>query len=168
MGFLSAAPTDPEEQYAQTLAGFERRIADLERSFGRTPTRIGGAWTGAAAQLIGISTLTTINWTAETADSNGFLTPTSGSATIPSALDGVYAITATGLWATAPTGNNFMRIITGGNTYDFSGNTVGQVVSASVEVPLAAAATVVVQVFQTSGAAINIGTTVLYLTRTGP
>lgn len=32
---LSAAPTDPGDQFAQTLAAYERRIADLERTSGR-------------------------------------------------------------------------------------------------------------------------------------
>lgn len=130
--------------------------------------RIGGEWARVAVTSVAASTLFTIAWDTEVTDSHNFLVPTSGSATIPTDLGGTYAITSTVLFATVPTGVAFMRIIAGGNTYDFAAATnVAGLVSATIVVPLVATNTIVVQVWQTSAGAIN-ATGKLFLTRIGP
>lgn len=53
--------------------------------------RVGGRWTGATGLVTGGYTVTT--WNAESYDTDGFLTPSSSTITIPAGLDGLYIAT---------------------------------------------------------------------------
>lgn len=58
--------------------------------------RTGGSWRRVAFQSIPNTTPTAISWDTEDADTDGFLSPSSTTATIPAGLGGVYAVTAFG------------------------------------------------------------------------
>lgn len=115
--------------------------------------RMGGTWRRAANQSIPSAAWTAIAWDTELADSHGFLTPTGTTVTIPAGGDGLYALTAsayTGLNATA-------RLLITGVSDNFTGvpDPVTGCCCPAVTLPLVAGNTIQVQIYQSSGSAIN-------------
>jgi hypothetical protein len=141
------------------------RVAQISAT-GRTGVRADRT----ASQTISVDTLSTINWDAETLDTDGFITPTSGTITIPSGLTGIYTVSmALDLSAVPVTlandateGDNsaFMQVVAGGKTWwqpfviDVVGNRFGG--SMSFTAPLAAADTIVGSVFHSATASIGV------------
>ena len=129
-------------------------VATLDSRY-MSVTRHGGKWRRAAVLSIPLSTVFTVTMDTEDSDTDGYGTATSTTFTIPAGLGGIHAITATVAWAGTPTGNNFIRLTIGGITYDMSGNTISQSIGGTITVPLNAADTIVMQVWQTSAGAMN-------------
>lgn len=75
--------------------------------------RTGGRWSIAsgAPQSFTTGTGAFLSWTTEAADSDGFLTPTSTTITIPSNLGGQYLVSCSLIWSGDPAGN-----VTGGGS----------------------------------------------------
>lgn len=73
--------------------------------------RTGGRWSIASGSPQSFTTGTGafLSWTTEAADSDGFLTPTSSTITVPADLGGQYLVSASIIWSGDPTGN-----VTGG------------------------------------------------------
>lgn len=61
--------------------------------------------------------VTTISWTTETVDTNGYITAPSTTITIPANYGGVYSITVAGVWAGSFTEARNAFIVAGGVTY---------------------------------------------------
>lgn len=123
--------------------------------------RTGAVLRRAATQSIGITSDTAISWDTEDTDTDGFITVTSSTITIPSGLDGIYSISAAVAWASSPGANSNVRIALTGVSGDYrtcvGTSTVAyqnQVVSATVA--LAATNTVAINCYQSTGGAINV------------
>lgn len=73
--------------------------------------RTGGRWSIASGSPQSFTTGTGafLSWTTEAADSDGFLTPTASTITVPADLGGQYLVSASIIWSGDPTGN-----VTGG------------------------------------------------------
>lgn len=131
--------------------------------------RIGGTWRRSAVLSVANNTVTSIPWDAEDADTDGFLTPTSTTATVPTGLGGLYMVTATTVWSITGIGANIIRITAGSlDPIEVSATTTSngyQTVSAMVS--LGAAQTVTIQVLQTSGGALNMSRARVDLYRMG-
>jgi len=107
-----------------------------------------------AAQSIASDTTTAISWDAETGDSDGFLTPTSTTVTIPSGLGGLYAITARVVASVGLTG---VAITAGGIAYSvFVDNAIGDTHAYSLTMPLNAADTIQFSVRHITGSPTNV------------
>lgn len=80
--------------------------------------RTGGRWSIAsgAPQSFTSGTAAFLSWTTEAADSDGFLTPTSTTFTVPAGLGGEYIVSASLIWSGDPTGNT----VGGGNSNNAS------------------------------------------------
>jgi hypothetical protein len=124
--------------------------------------RTGGTWTRTADQSIPTAgSLTDISWDAETFDSDGFLTPSSATVTVPAGLGGLYSISTriTHTWANNG-GLNQLQIAcsTAGNYNTYHDGSYSSVLgmSNSIIVPLAAAETVTVKYLQGTGGAQNV------------
>ena len=128
--------------------------------------RTGGIWTRATNQSISNVTDTTVTFTAETADSDGFLTPTSGTITIPSGLGGWYAYQFRGTLSGSPTATAVRCLVNG--TTNVDNRTIrgsDSAIAISGTILLAAGDTFVVQVFQSSGGALNLNPATLNFVR---
>ena len=119
-----------------------------------SPVRAGGSWSRTSGQSVGSGSQTTITWTTEGLDTHGFLTPTSGTVTIPAGMGGLYAITAQ-LVTYFASGRCYAQITAAGRIYRTPFTSPGEdLVSVSATVPLAAGDTISVAVFHTSGSTI--------------
>jgi hypothetical protein len=109
-----------------------------------------------AVQSIPNSVATAITFDVEVTDSDGFGSVPSTVYTIPTGLDGTYAITAKFGFTASPGTDAFIRITAGGVNYD-SGrvSTLGLAVTNGIVIPLSAANTIGLAAFQNSGAALN-------------
>ena len=130
-----------------------------------SPVRAGGSWSRTSGQSVGSGSQTTMTWTTEGHDTHGFLTPTSGTVTIPAGMGGLYAITVA-LDAAAPLGGRcYAQITAGGQIFRGPFTSPGEdLVAVSATVPLAAGDTISVAVFHTSGSTIT-WTGALYVNR---
>ena len=129
-----------------------------------SPVRAGGSWSRTSGQSVGSGSQTTITWTTEGLDTHGFLTPTSGTVTIPAGMGGLYAITAQ-LVTYYVSGRCYAQITAAGRIYRVPFTSPGEdLVSVSATVPLAAGDTISVAVFHTSGSTIT-WTGALYVNR---
>ena len=129
-----------------------------------SPVRAGGSWSRTSGQSVGSGSQTTITWTTEGLDTHGFLTPTSGTVTIPAGMGGLYAITAQ-LVTYFVSGSCYAQITAAGRIYRTPFTSPGEdLVSVSATVPLAAGDTISVAVFHTSGSTIT-WTGALYVNR---
>jgi len=130
-----------------------------------SPVRAGGSWSRTSGQSVGSGSQTTITWTTEGLDTHGFLTPTSGTVTIPAGMGGLYAITA-GLDAAAPLGGRcYAQITAGGQIFRGPFTSPGEDrVAVAVTLPLAAGDTVSVAMYHASGSTISF-TGALYVNR---
>ena len=117
--------------------------------------RVGGEWRRVAAQSATTATLTDVLWDTEDADTDGFLTPTSATLTIPAGRGGLYSIAGRIQFSGSPT-NGIVRITTPAGNYDFYPTVIGQIGGFGIVVPLAAAATVKVTGYQASGGSLNM------------
>ena len=96
-------PFDGQPWYHQSEKRLYLSEAGAGVRIGHTTSagRTGGTWTRSGNQSINNGTETAITFTAESFDSDGFLTPTSGSVTIPSGLGGIYAFDVAYTWETS-------------------------------------------------------------------
>jgi hypothetical protein len=104
---------------------------------------------------VGSGSQTTITWTTEGLDTHGFLTPTSGTVTIPTGMGGLYAITAQ-LDAAAPLGGRcYAQITAAGRIYRTPFTSPGEDLAAvAVTLPLASGDTISVAMYHASGSTI--------------
>jgi len=129
------------------------------------PARVGGKWT-LASQVISSATITNLSWTTEVSDTGGFLTPTSTTATIPSGLDGLYAVTVNLLWSAVIGTRGLIDVTAGGVVYrmiytgddSFGGTWI---------IPLVATDTIVATVYQASGTSKTITSAGMTIYRIG-
>lgn len=119
------------------------------------PTRAGGSWSRTSGQSVGSGSQTTITWTTETLDTHGYLSPTSGTVTIPAGMGGLYAISVA-LDAAAPLGGRcYGQVTAAGRIYRVPFTSPGEDhVSVSATVPLAAGDTISVAMYHDSGSTI--------------
>ena len=130
-----------------------------------SPVRAGGSWSRTSGQSVGSGSQTTITWTTEAVDTHGFLTPTSGTVTIPTGMGGLYAITVALDAAAALGGRCYAQITAAGRIYRTPFTSPGEDrVSVSATVPLASGDTISVAVFHASGSTIT-WTGALYVNR---
>lgn len=134
-------------------------------------TRKGGTWRRAAVQSIPSGAGTLVSWDTEDADSNSYATPTFTTLTIPAGLGGLYALNLQTAWATSALGVNMCRftISTFTDPIEPAANNAGLdgLQLACAVVPIAAAATLTVSVYQASGAAVNLSRARLDVYRIG-
>jgi hypothetical protein len=133
--------------------------------------RTGGIWTRNAVQSIGNATTVAVIWNNEVTDSDGFLTPSTATITVPAGLGGLYACAAEITYSGASLNQNMIRFLFSSITdpYEFVGTaTLTGFQTASVVVPLAAGDTFQVSTFHTNGAALNIARARLDVYRIGP
>lgn len=145
--------TNEDRLYVYNGSAWERIAAGT--TSGRTGCTISRSGQSVSSSL----SFTNISFNTETFDSDGFFAPTSTTVTVPSGLDGLYAITfaVTSGFPTggAPAGQDeAIRIIAGGTTYSsdrvsgrFSEGTM------SIVVPLSATNTITAGVQQNAGTA---------------
>lgn len=130
--------------------------------------RVGGEWRRLANQAIANNTETDVSWDTETTDSDAFLVPdatTGVTFTVPSALGGLYTVSAIGGWSAAST-SGYM-LITTSTGINVVVPTEGLTTSSVTGMfPLAAADTFKVRVFQASGGSLNF-TGRVYVARLG-
>ena len=116
------------------------------------PGRAGGSWSRTSGQSVGSGSQTTITWTTEGLDTHGFLTPTSGTVTIPAGMGGLYAITAQLDAAATLGGRCYGQVTAAGRIYRVPFTSPGEdLVAVSATLPLAAGDTISVAVYHASG-----------------
>ncbi len=120
--------------------------------------RTGGTWTRASNLSIASGgDGAQITYTAETSDSDGFLTPTSGTITIPSGLGGLYMFNIYFTWASAPSNPGLLVDVNSTRVYGIAlGYSTTITSGTSGLLKVAAADTVSFKALQQSGSAINI------------
>jgi hypothetical protein len=127
--------------------------------------RIGVSLTAATASINSAS-LTSITFTTENLDTDGFISVSSSTITIPTGLGGIYAISARCGLTSACSGA--VEIVAGGKTFDFSfASPVLSPGAAIGAIDLAAAQTVGLAIYQALGSAQNVSAD-LWMFRTGP
>lgn len=149
MVFASASARDTALS-GVVRAGMHAYLDDSDRTYVYT----GSAWVPAigrwgttvtrSGQSVNNGALGTISFDTETADTDGYITVTSTTVTIPSNLGGIYGVTGTVVRASGSFGTttgSFLRIVAGGTTYDF-GPTGTDRITGTLTIPLAAADTV--------------------------
>ena len=120
-----------------------------------SPVRAGGSWSRTSGQSVGSGSETTITWTTETLDTHGYLSPTSGTVTIPAGMGGLYAISVALDAAAALGGRCYAQITAAGRIYRTPFTSPGEDhVSVSATVPLASGDTISVAMYHASGSTI--------------
>lgn len=127
----------------------------IRQGWAATAGRTGVRLRRAAVQSIPDAATTAVSWDTEDYDSDGFITVPATTITIPAGLGGIYTISASCDPVSAPTVRWFLDIQAGGRTWRASGAVTEDQLALSVTVDLAAAATVVINLFQDSAGAIN-------------
>jgi len=112
-----------------------------------------------AVQSITTATTTAVSFDTEDSDTDAFGAVPSTTYTVPTGLDGLYAITANVVFAAAAGTTPFMRVIAGGVSHDFAITTAVSDGSGSIIVPLVATNTIALSVFQNSGGNVNVTAT---------
>jgi hypothetical protein len=161
-GARDSAITAPEEGMfavvtaTDTLYVYDGSAWQRLRHYSSTG-RVGGTWTRATNLSCNNATFTDVTFTAETSDSDGFLTPTSATATVPSGLGGLYAYDLSFTWASSP-GTAGVVAFKGAAVWHGiqSAYTSSNITGISGTILLAAADTFKFQVIQNSGGAINL------------
>ena len=123
--------------------------------------RTGTVLRRAATQSITTATDTQISFDTEDTDTDGFIAVTATTITIPSGLDGIYAITGAVAWASSPGANSNVRIELGGVTGDYrtcvgTSTVAYQNQQVAATVALAATNTISLRCYQATGASINV------------
>ena len=130
-----------------------------------SPVRAGGSWSRTSGQSVGSGSQTTITWTTETLDTHGYLSPTSGTVTIPAGMGGLYAISVALDAGAALGGRCYAQITAGGQIFRGPFTSPGEDrVAVAVTLPLAAGDTVSVAMYHASGSTISF-TGALYVNR---
>lgn len=115
------------------------------------PARAGGSWSR-PEQNVGSGSQTTITWTTEAVDTHGYLTPTSGTVTIPAGMGGLYAVTALMEADAYLSGRCYAQVTAAGRIYRAPFTSPGEtLVAVAATLPLAAGDTISVDVYQSSG-----------------
>ena len=106
----------------------------------------------------GTGTFTAVSWDVETTDTDGYITATSDTITVPTGLGGLYAISAVMTWASTPGTNSTIEVYVNGTSWRHPIGAATQMTTCAVSVivPVAAAQTVQIRLSQGSGAAINV------------
>jgi hypothetical protein len=108
----------------------------------------------------GATTFTAISFDTELTDTDGFIAVTADTITVPAGLGGIYAITGTVGWATAPGTNSSIEIynVTTGNIYRQAVGGASQMTSCAVSVIIALSTSDQIQlrVSHGGGSAINV------------
>lgn len=178
MVFADAAARDAAlvTAKAEGMVVFLKDVDRFEAYTGAAWVRIG--WTSStgrtgctisrsAAQSIPNNTTTAISWDTEVVDSDGFIVVTSTTVTIPAGLGGLYSITPRIVWASSPSATSAMSITAGGITHALpTSNTITDTMGFNLTMPLSAADTILFQVRQTTGGAIN-ATAAMFVYRVG-
>lgn len=101
------------------------------------------------------NTATATSWDSASTNTDGFGTPATSTITIPAGLGGRYLIAVHADIVTAGASRRYVEIIAGGNTWrtSFYGESGGV---NSISTRLAAAATIVCNVYQNSGGALTL------------
>lgn len=123
--------------------------------------RTGTVLRRAATQSITTATDTQISFDTEDTDTDGFIAVTATTITIPSGLDGIYAITGAVAWASSPGANSNVRIELGGTTGDYrtcvgTSTVAFQNQQVAATVGLSATNTISLRCYQSTGASINV------------
>jgi hypothetical protein len=118
--------------------------------------RTGGTWTRNANQSFPNATPTTLTFNAETTDSDGFLTPTSGTITIPAGQGGLYAFDLRYTWSASPGTQGVGIRKNAGNFIPVGLATLGSYGGACGTILCAAGDTIEFQPIQNSGGALNL------------
>lgn len=120
--------------------------------------KIGCTATRASNLSMGAGALTAVTWTAETVDTDGFITPTSSTVTVPTGLGGLYAVTFTATFASSVTGCYARMLRNGGSTsadrWQTATATMGDV-SHGITIPLDGGDTISVSVWN-GGSSVNM------------
>lgn len=155
-------PTLTTPMNATRLNNMEQGIVD---AYVRGP---GGRWSRVANQSATSGVQMTVSFDTEAADTNGFLTPTSGLFTVTSGTGGMWVVFATGAFsASVGTGRAYLEILTGSSQRARQPFGTGEdVTSVMGFFNMADADNLVVNVLQTSGGSLNF-TGTLYATLLG-
>ncbi len=157
---LTIIETDKDRVKVHDGAAFQR--VGWFSATGRT----GGEWRRTAGLTANNATNTPVTWTTEDVDSDGFLTPTSATFTVPAGLGGLYIAQCALAQSAAAGGRTFVDITPStGTAYLARSSVVAGEFACSVTgfFALPAAATLTCNFFQTSGAAMTItGSFVVY------
>lgn len=119
--------------------------------YGRCTTRCRRA----ATQSINSNSATAVSWDTEDEDTDGWITAPSTTATVPTGLGGGCIITAAGAFATPPGARGYIEIVAGGRTFRTPYNQNEDTCSVTAIMTLTPGQTIVVNVFQYTGAAVN-------------
>lgn len=131
-------------------------------------TGIGASLARSTTQAVATGTLVDVTWPTETLDTDAFYPGgTTATITIPTGLGGTYNIAFNGAMSALTTARAMARITAGGDLYDFV-FTTSDTFAGSLAIPLAAAATVKLTVFQSNGVSLNVVSAKLQVWRTGP
>lgn len=128
--------------------------------------RIGGTWTRSGTLSVSSGgDGTQVTYDAETYDSDGFLTPTSGTATVPAGLGGLYYWSLRFTWASSPTSPGKLIDVAGSRRYTQGGAyTASSLVDGqNGTMLLAAGDTVSFKALHQTGVGINISSTTMDL-----
>lgn len=107
----------------------------------------------------GTGTYTAISWDTETTDTDGFITATSDTITIPTGLGGLYSGMARVAWASSPGTNSYIDLLINATPYGFPIGAATQSTTQSLAigaVAIGAGDTVKIRLSQGSGGAINV------------
>ena len=131
-------------------------LTDGSIAFLVPPGRAGGSWSRTSGQSVGSGSQTTITWTTETLDTHGYLSPTSGTVTIPAGMGGLYAISVALDAGAALGGRCYAQITAAGQIFRGPFTSPGEDrVAVAVTLPLAAGDTVSVAMYHASGSTIS-------------
>lgn len=118
--------------------------------------RVGCSLSRAANQSISNATDTAIIWDTEAADTDGFITVSNATVTVPTGMGGLYMITARLTGASAWGSNANDRFWINAASVDYNVATwSGTTLTATILAPLAAAHTVAIWLKQNTGGAVN-------------
>ena len=172
MAFSSAAdraskivtPTEGMLSWLNDANRFEYHNGTAWKRIGAAGDQIGCRIRRNATQPINSAASTPVNFDTQDEDTDNFFTPTSPTITIPSGLDGSFAVLYRQILSASPTGRSFAEVaLTSSipNTpteFRFPGNTTenGRIVAALPGIPLAGGDTITVNTFQTSAGPLNL------------
>lgn len=116
-----------------------------------------------AAQSIPTNSSTAITWGTEVSDPDGWTAGGIALVTVPAGWDGVYTVNASASWATTGLGTTpaTALLINGATVYSNNGLAPYGIHTLSVARAFVAGDTIQFVVFQTSGAAVNVNSTML-------
>ena len=153
-----------EKRFYLAEAGASVRVAAAT-----TTGRTGGLWTRATNLAVANGTEVTITFDGETTDSDGYLTPTSGTVTIPAGLGGDHDFDLNWTYSGNP-GTNGLYVFVNGTRrhgYALAVGTDNLMGCSGPLLGLAAGDTVIFKAIHNNGGSLNINPATLRLRRTG-